>query len=248
MGEASRADIAPDKHIYKAILMSFFSRISSLFSRRSVQLTIVGVLAFFLLGPIGLRDHSIVYSGGVTTTWAAGEDAKKDKNATDEMVENMVAFLNIILGVITFLITPLVMLAGWLLSPDWTFGEIFGLRAVFHNIWILISNVVYVIFAFILVTIAFMNIFGGGHDHAYEIKKALPKLVVSILIVPFTWFIVSAVLSIANVLTASVIQLPVDMLGQTTNGNDILNTPMVPKNIVYNHGAEFNSGSYTVSR
>lgn len=52
------------------------------------------------------------------------------------------------------------MLAGWLLSPDWTFGEVFGLRPVFHGLWILISNVVYVVFGFMLVFVAFANIFG----------------------------------------------------------------------------------------
>lgn len=45
-------------------------------------------------------------------------------------------------------------------------------------------------------------------------KKMLPKLVAGILIVPFTWFIVSAVLSVSNILTASVIQLPVATINQ----------------------------------
>ncbi|MDQ1343926.1 MAG: hypothetical protein QG650_646 [Patescibacteria group bacterium] len=43
-------------------------------------------------------------------------------------------------------------------------------------------------------------------------KKALPRFVTGILIVPFTWFIVSGVLSISNLLTASVLRLPADML------------------------------------
>lgn len=40
----------------------------------------------------------------------------------------------------------------------------------------------------------------------------LPKLVTGMLMVPFTWFIVSATLSVANLLTASVIQLPVSTI------------------------------------
>ncbi len=43
-------------------------------------------------------------------------------------------------------------------------------------------------------------------------KKALPRFVTGILIVPFTWFIVSGILSITNLLTASVLRLPADIL------------------------------------
>ncbi len=44
------------------------------------------------------------------------------------------------------------------------------------------------------------------------IKKALPRFVTGILIVPFTWFIVSATLSVTNLLTASILRLPADMI------------------------------------
>lgn len=92
----------------------------------------------------------------------AAEDAKKDTKKTpiDTTVESLVSLMNVGIGTLTFLITPLIMLAGWLLSPDWTFGEVFGLRPIFHSLWVLISNIVYVIFGFMLVFVAFANIFG----------------------------------------------------------------------------------------
>jgi len=68
--------------------------------------------------------------------------------------------VNGIVEVVMMLFLPATFIAGWLLSPDWTFGEIFGLRPIIHSLWVLISNVVYVIFAFLLVAMAFMNIFG----------------------------------------------------------------------------------------
>ncbi len=67
-----------------------------------------------------------------------------------------------------------------------------------------------------LVGIAFANIFGVGGAE-YEMKKMLPKLVMGMLMVPFTWFIVSATLSVANILTASVIQLPVDTIHKASS-------------------------------
>lgn len=102
------------------------------------------------------------------------------------------------------------MLAGWLLTPDWVFGEIFGLRPVFHNLWILISNIVYIIFAFLLVAMAFMNIF-GHEGNTWAIRAKLPRLIIGVISVPFTWLFVSAVVSISSVLTASAIQIAGDL-------------------------------------
>ena len=71
----------------------------------------------------------------------------------------------------------------------------------------------------------------------------LPKLVVGILMVPFTWFIVSATLSIANVLTASVIQLPISVLQKTDTGKNMLSEPIIPKNIKYNQNLNYEKAS-----
>jgi len=54
----------------------------------------------------------------------------------------------------------MVILAGWLLSPDWTMGDFFGLRAYFKEVWILVANIVYIIFALMLLYMAIMQIFG----------------------------------------------------------------------------------------
>ena len=40
---------------------------------------------------------------------------------TDAAIE----ILNLIVGVLNFIITPFIAFAGWLLSPDWTMGDIF---------------------------------------------------------------------------------------------------------------------------
>lgn len=62
----------------------------------------------------------------------------------------------------------------------------------------------------------------------------LPKLVTGMLIVPFTWFIVSAALSVANVLTASVIQLPVSTI-HAASGDKVRDyfdkKKIIPKNM-----------------
>lgn len=99
-------------------------------------------------------------NGGVYSAGAETPAAPTKKDPIDDTVNSIISILNLGIGILTFLITPLIMLAGWLLSPDWTFGEIFGLRPILHQLWVLVSNVVYVIFGFMLVFIAFANIFG----------------------------------------------------------------------------------------
>jgi len=134
-----------------------------------------------------------------TTTGSAGWDVEVAK------------LLNLVISVMYAILAPLAMLAGWFLTPDWTFGDIFGLRAPLHNLWILVSNVVYIIFALMLIMIAFMHIFWEW-EKDYAIKSSLPRLAVGLIIVPFTWFIVSALSSVANYFTASIIQLPKSIL------------------------------------
>jgi hypothetical protein len=144
--------------------------------------------------------------------WAA--DGNKNPTAAnsvtpadkDEVWKTILSLLNGLTNVVFSLLTPLLMLAGWLLTPDWVFGEVFGLRPVLHDLWILVSNMVYVVFAFLLVVMAFMNIF-AGEKNTWAIKAKLPKLIVGVISVPFTWFFVSGIVSISSVLTASAIQM-----------------------------------------
>lgn len=138
-----------------------------------------------------------------------------------ELANKGIGVANGIVQAAFMLMNPILMLASWLLSPDWTFGDIFNMRPVLHDLWVLVSNIVYVIFAIALLVIAVLNIFG---NQTYQIKSVLPKFVGGIIIVPLSWFIVSAVLSIANVLTASMLNLPYDTFTSNTSlqGNDII--------------------------
>lgn len=48
----------------------------------------------------------------------------------------------------------------------------------------------------------------------------MPRFITGILIVPFTWFIVSATLSVTNLLTASILRLPADMIDSSATKKD----------------------------
>jgi hypothetical protein len=132
----------------------------------------------------------------------AANDPQNDSDA----IRAIVQVLNLVFTIITFLLTPAIILAGWLLSPDWTMGDFFGLRPYFIQVWVLVSNLVYIIFAMMLLYMAVMQIFSGESDYAF--KKKLPRFLVGILIVPFTWLIVSWTLSFANQAVAAVLSIP----------------------------------------
>lgn len=119
---------------------------------------------------------------------------------------------------ISALLTPAVILAGWLLSPDWTMGDFFGLRKYFLQVWILVSNLVYIAFALILLFLAVMQIF-GGEGTEFTLKNKLPQFLVGILMVPFTWLIVSWTLSFANQATAAVLSIPMGAIGALETGS-----------------------------
>jgi hypothetical protein len=72
--------------------------------------------------------------------------------------------------------------------------------------------------------------------------------VVGILIVPFTWFAVSAILSISNILTASVLRLPADILQNVKGADNAEFTFDMPKKCVLNFDKLQTSGGTTAAK
>ena len=129
-------------------------------------------------------------------TWTS-KDAQKWLNIWNWIV----AWISAVLWVLTYMVTML-------LDPGFTSWTMFWINDKLHQIWILVSNVVYFIFAFLLIWIAFMNIIWKWNK--WELKQAMPKFIVWVLIVPFSWFFVNLVVSLANILTFSALSLPAD--------------------------------------
>ena len=135
-----------------------------------------------------------------------------------DVIEAIVQVLNLVFTIITFLLTPAIILCGWLLSPDWTMGDFFGLRPYFIQVWVLVSNLVYIVFALMLLWMAVMQIFSSESNYAF--KKKLPRFLVGIMIVPFTWLIVSWTLSFVNQAVAAVLSIPSGAIAQMQTDKD----------------------------
>ena len=118
------------------------------------------------------------------------------------------------------------MFAGWLMSPDWTSGDLFGLRTPMYSLWVTVSNIVYFVYAILLILIALGTMFG---KESFSYKVMLPKLALGILMVPFTWWFVQWTISLSAVVTASVITIPMETLAKKETG--WMNIPSIPKQI-----------------
>lgn len=83
-----------------------------------------------------------------------------------------------------------------------------------YKLWVTISNITYFIYAILLIFIALATIFGKEN---YGYKAMLPKLALGILMVPFTWWFVQFTISLATIVTASVISIPDEALKEITS-------------------------------
>lgn len=72
--------------------------------------------------------------------------------------EKLIGYLNMFLKMAAALLGLITGFISIFLYPGWVNGTMFGLQDYLKIIWILVSNVVYFIFAGILIVIAFMNI------------------------------------------------------------------------------------------
>lgn len=165
----------------------------------------------------------ILFALSTETTFAA-----TDKSIFWITVEAISEWVKALLEVCFFIAGAFSALVWWLMTVDWTTWTIFWLDSVFRELWIMISNIVYLAFAFILVIIAFMNIIWKWWDN-YALKTALPKFIISLIMVPFTWFIVQFFISLSSVLTVSVLTLPTDIIADKA-GWTVNQFIKIPKN------------------
>jgi hypothetical protein len=170
-----------------------------------------------------------------TSTTAPGVTKPADQSTEmKKMLDSIIAGANVILWILTIAVSPAIMFAWWLMSPDWTSGDLFGLREPMYNLWVTVSNIVYFIYAIILILIALGTMFG---KESFSYKVMLPKLALGILMVPFTWWFVQWTISISAVVTASVITIPSEALSRFSTPDSWWERPTIPKTVNISNAA-----------
>lgn len=165
---------------------------SALLSKQFKKLIIFGFFYF------------AIFSFWIDTTFATDSDIKWNLEYAEEKLLHLISISASIIGWLTAMISML-------LDPTWTNWTIFGIWDSLKTIWIFVSNIVYLIFAWILIAISFANIVWRS-DEMFMLKKALPKFIVWVMIVPFSWFIVQFFISLSSVLTVSVYTWPIETI------------------------------------
>ncbi|MBI4231987.1 hypothetical protein HY605_02040 [Candidatus Peregrinibacteria bacterium] len=118
-----------------------------------------------------------------------------------------VEVLKAIQGTINRLFWPILVLIGSLMDNSLLFGS--GMAERLQDIWIPIRNLVNILFVVVLVGLALYNVLGLGDENSeYSIKAALPKLIVGIIAVNFSFLGIKVFLDATNVLTTSIFNLP----------------------------------------
>lgn len=153
-----------------------------------------------------------------TPTGAEGEEAadptvpetagaEGDQQQVTEGMRNQINLIITIQRMANHVLFPILMLTGGLLDNSLLFGG--GMEEVLRSIWIPMRNLVNILFVLILVGIALYNVLGIGDENSqYAIKTILPKLVIGIIAVNFSFFGIKVILDGVNVLTVSIFSLP----------------------------------------
>jgi len=179
------------------------SKITDFFTKNK-KVILIAIIAFLFLFP------DFVFA-----------DGPADKTSVEKgWFNTVITAINWLFRIVASILWLLTQIVGMFLTPAWTNGSVIGISSHIKDLWILISNIVYFIFAFLLIVIAFMNILWKWDK--WELKQALPKFIVWVLIVPFSWFFVQFVVSLASILAASVLSLPFETLNETETTKDYM--------------------------
>lgn len=125
-------------------------------------------------------------------------------------VELQKTFLTVLSGITTFmqvLLLVILDMVGYLMRGDFfTDGN---MMSALNNIWKLSRNIMNIVFAVMLIGVAFYTIITAK---AELIKGKWAQFVIAVVLVNFSWFFPRVIMDVANVMTATVYSVP-DMLG-----------------------------------
>ncbi|MBL4694392.1 hypothetical protein JKY72_03415 [Candidatus Gracilibacteria bacterium] len=162
--------------------------------------------------PAGEGRHKLCGKKAPTADLSAQEDIRKFTT----LIVSIQQFLN-------KLIWPVLIMIGGLLDNSLLFGG--GMEERMREIWIPMRNLVNILFVVVLVGIALYNILGLGDESGnYSIKSILPKLIIGIIAVNFSFLGIKVFLDAINIGTIAIFNLPDQVnegLGEIIDGDNV---------------------------
>ncbi|MDD3861334.1 MAG: hypothetical protein PHP74_00345 [Candidatus Gracilibacteria bacterium] len=129
------------------------------------------------------------------------------------------------------LLWPVLYMIGGFLDNSLLFGG--GMGEQMRNIWVPIRNIVNIFFVIALVGIALYNILGIGEDGGNTaIKTALPKIIVGIIAVNFSFLGIKVALDAVNIITTAIFALP-NEVGQSQIFDETADSKKIQESICF---------------
>ncbi len=126
-------------------------------------------------------------------------------DALTTFLRNLAAFLQTTLLLLQKLLWPVLLMIGGLLGNDLLFSS--GMEDRLLSIWVQVRNIVNIGFVVILVGLALINVL-GIEDEKFSLKSILPKFIIGLIAVNFSFIAMKIVLDVTNVLTVAVFAMP----------------------------------------
>jgi hypothetical protein len=135
---------------------------------------------------------------------------------TTEVGDGIIAVQN----VLNVVLWPVLMIIGALLDNTMLFGS--GMEERIREIWIPIRNMVNIFFVLALVGVALYNVLGlGEKDGQASLKSILPKIIVGLILVNFSFFAIKLTLDATNVVTTAIFAIPTQITGDVDMSEEL---------------------------
>lgn len=144
--------------------------------------------------------------------------AEDTSNATtNEILNDINLIFSQMLRISSAWLWPVLLMIGSLLDNDLIFGGAMGERLL--SVWVQIRNLVNIIFVLVLLAIAVYNVLGLGEEGgaALAFKTVMPRFVLALIAVNFSFLAVKVVLDFTNVITGAVFALPTTSISRQYN-------------------------------
>ncbi|MBU1152178.1 hypothetical protein KJ632_05135 [Patescibacteria group bacterium] len=167
---------------------------------KRILIIVIAALCLAIIAP-GLQDV-FNSSGELLSAHTAHAAGLSDTQA--ESFEK----INRLTDALSRVIWPVLYMIGGLLDGSIIFDG--GMEERLRDIWIPIRNIVNIFFVLAIVGIALYNILGfaGGEGDEYTIKTMLPKIIIGIIAVNFSFLGIKIALDFVNILTTSIVAIP----------------------------------------
>jgi len=123
----------------------------------------------------------------------------------DKLVKDIITFLSLLMKWAQRVLWPVLLMIGGLMNNDLLFGA--GMEERSLLIWQNIRNLVNVLFVLIMLAIALYNIV-GGQNQGWQLKAILPKFVIALIAVNFSFIGLKVVLDGVNVVSTAIFAMP----------------------------------------